>query len=92
MLRFVGLGILSAAIALAAAAQDTHYPPRGQQIPAPDCTLRNAWESAQTLACPYNIHERWLRDIEHWRAERRIRTAFAPARYEIQLVGAGAKP
>jgi gamma-glutamyl hercynylcysteine S-oxide synthase len=84
MFRSLCLGTLTAAIVLSAAAQDTHYPARGQQIPAPDCNmLRNAWEAAQALPCPPNIHDRWLRDIDHWRTERRIRTTFDPARYSL---------
>ena len=84
MFRPLSLGILFGAIALAAAAQDTQYPARGQQIPAPDCTnLHNVWESQQAAACPPNVHQRWLLDIEHWRAERRIRTAYDPSRYEL---------
>ena len=68
---------------LGAAAQDTRYAPRGQQIPPPDCmNLHNAWEGPQTI-CPPFAHERWLEDLQHWRAERRIRIAFDPSRYEM---------
>jgi formylglycine-generating enzyme required for sulfatase activity len=28
------------------------------------------------------MHERWLDDLRHWRAERRIRIAYDPSRYE----------
>jgi formylglycine-generating enzyme required for sulfatase activity len=78
------LGILVATLVLSASAQDTQYPPRGQQIPAPDCmNLHNVWESAQQGPCLVNAHERWLRDLQHWRAERRIRIAYDPARYEL---------
>ncbi|HEX4029503.1 MAG TPA: hypothetical protein VHX20_04020 [Terracidiphilus sp.] len=83
MQRTVYLGILWAALALAASAQDTQYPPHNQQIPAPACmNLHNAWQVAQP-PCPPFVHERWLADIEHWRTERRIRTAFDPARYQL---------
>jgi formylglycine-generating enzyme required for sulfatase activity len=82
MHRMWGLGILTMALAMGAAAQDTQFPPQGQQIPAPDCmNLHNAWEGAKA-ACPPQMHEIWLKDLEHWRAERRIRIAFDPARYE----------
>ena len=78
--------ILAAATIAAAAlasAQDTAFSPRGQQIPAPDCmNLHNAWEGPAVAACPPTMHETWLRDLQHWRTERRIRTAFDPARYE----------
>jgi formylglycine-generating enzyme required for sulfatase activity len=85
MFRIASLGVLAGAMALTAAAQDTQYPARGQQIPAPDCMiLHNAWESPQEHApCLAYAHERWLRDLEHWRAERRIRIAYDPSRYEL---------
>jgi formylglycine-generating enzyme required for sulfatase activity len=92
MLRTVSLRIVSPrtvsvallACAIAATAQDTQYPPNGQQIPAPDCTFQyHTWGSAPQLGCAPNAHERWLLDIDHWRSERRIRTAFDPSRYEL---------
>jgi len=84
MFRSIFLGVLAGAIALAAAAQDTQYAPRGQQIPAPDClNLHNAWDNVLTAGCPPFAHERWLRDLQHWRAERRIRIAYDPSRYEL---------
>jgi len=84
MLHKVSLGILLTAFSLTAAAQDTQYGPRGQQIPAPDClNLHYAWENVLTAGCLPFAHERWLRDIQHWRAERRIRIAYDPARYEL---------
>ena len=67
----------------AAWAQDTKYPARGQQIPAPDCmNLHFAWENVLQPTCPAGWHERWLEDLEHWRDERRIRVALDPARYQ----------
>jgi formylglycine-generating enzyme required for sulfatase activity len=70
-------------MALTAATQDTQYPPKGEQIPAPDCTnLYNAWDNTLHGACPPFTHERWLRDLKHWRSERRIRVGYDPARYE----------
>jgi gamma-glutamyl hercynylcysteine S-oxide synthase len=79
----IRLGILLAVIAVGAAAQDTRYAPRGQQIPAPDCmNLHNAWEGPQAT-CPPFMHERWLEDLQHWRTERRIRIAYDPSRYEL---------
>ena len=38
---------------------------------------------ARTAACSPITHERWLRDLQHWRTERRIRTAYDPSRYEL---------
>lgn len=74
---------LAAICTLPATSQDTQYPPHEEQIPAPQCmNLHNAWEGPQAAPCPADIHERWLRDIRHWRDERRIRTGYDPARYE----------
>jgi gamma-glutamyl hercynylcysteine S-oxide synthase len=84
MLRNVTLGLLAGTLALAATAQDTQYPARGQQIPPPDCmNLHYAWEGALRAGCAPFAHDRWLNDLEHWRAERRIRTAYDPSRYEL---------
>ena len=59
------------------------YGPHEQQIPPPPCmTLHFAWQGPQAI-CPPDVHERWLRDISHWRDERRIRIAFDPSRYEM---------
>jgi len=83
MNRSVCLALLAFALALAAAAQDTQYEPRGQQIPAPDClNLHFAWENAQA-ACAPGVHEHWLSDIQHWRAERLIRIAYDGSRYDL---------
>ena len=80
-MTIVSLLLLSFAVSLFA--QDTLYPPRGQQIPPPDCmNLHNAWESALST-CPPFTHERWLADLRHWRTERRIRITFDPSRYGI---------
>jgi iron(II)-dependent oxidoreductase len=76
------LGLLLSALALSAAAQDTQYPVRGQQIPAPECmNLHFAWEGP-TQICPPFVHERWLRDLQHWRTERLIRIAYDGSRYD----------
>jgi formylglycine-generating enzyme required for sulfatase activity len=83
MFRNTSLGIMLAAIALGAAAQDTLYAPRNQQIPTPHCLeLQNAWEGPQTNCAPF-AHERWLADLKHWRAERRIRIAYDASRYDL---------
>ena len=74
---------LTIAFAGFAAAQDSHYAPRGQQIPPPPClTMRGAWEGG-TPPCSAATHVEWLRDITHWRMERRIRVGYNPARYEM---------
>lgn len=83
MIRTLSLGVLFASLAVSAAAQDTAFAPRGQQIPPPDCmNLHFPWEAAAP-ACTPITHERWLNDLQHWRAERRIRIAYDPSRYEM---------
>jgi gamma-glutamyl hercynylcysteine S-oxide synthase len=84
MYRVCCLTILAGILTLTAAAQDTQYPARGQQIPAPEClNLHFAWENVLQPTCPPGTHERWLQDLEHWRFERRIRTSYSPLRYQI---------
>ena len=64
-------------------AQDSRYSPDNQLIPAPSClTLKGAWEGGYT-ACTNATHDEWLRDIRHWRDERRIRIGYAGARYAM---------
>jgi gamma-glutamyl hercynylcysteine S-oxide synthase len=87
MLRPGHVAVLGAAFAVAvaghAAAQDTKYMPAGQQIPSPEClTLREAWEGGYT-PCNDATHQLWLSDLNHWRAERRIRTGYDDARYRM---------
>jgi len=67
MLGKTCLRIMLGVMAMGAAAQDTLYAPRGQQIPPPNCmNLQNVWEDPQTT-CPPFAHERWLADLKHWR-------------------------
>jgi formylglycine-generating enzyme required for sulfatase activity len=62
-------------------AQDTRYAPVGQQISGPEClTQRGAWEGG-SKACTPEDFEVWLKDITHWRAERRIRIGYTDERY-----------
>ncbi len=68
-----------------AVAQDTHYRPAGEQIPSPDClTLSIAYSAALAGGyhpCPAEMHESWLKDVTHWRMERRIRIGYDGWRY-----------
>ena len=77
------LALCAAGIALFAAAQDTHYHPREQQIPAARCLgWHQVWEGGYQ-PCNALSHQQWLADITHWRDERRIRIGFDPSRYEL---------
>ncbi len=71
-------------ISLAGSAQDTHFPPTDQQIPAPDClavTVNDLWFPGSSLCGP-TVHESWLADLAHWRNERRIRIGYDGSRYD----------
>ena len=64
-------------------AQDTKFAPVGQQIPSPSClTMKGAWDGGGS-ACSESEHEGWLADIQHWRAERRIRIGYDGSRYDM---------
>ncbi len=63
-------------------AQDSNYRPKNQLIPAPGClTIKGAWEGGYT-PCTQDAHDAWLKDIRHWRDERRIRTGHDSSRYD----------
>lgn len=61
-------------------AQDTHYRPSGEQIPSPDC-LTHA--TSLKSDCAAQVHESWLKDVTHWRTERRIRIGYDGSRYSM---------
>lgn len=66
-----------------AAAQDTRYRPEHQQIPTPECLeMHGAWEGG-SKPCTAKEHEDWLKDIQHWRMERRIRIGYDGSRYDV---------
>ena len=71
--RFFAGSIAAAALAVSAAAQDSHYRPENQQIPPPSCLIhRGAWQGGSEPCTPES-YASWLKDISHWRFERRIR-------------------
>jgi formylglycine-generating enzyme required for sulfatase activity len=83
-----------AAVALAAGAQDTRFVPpgpweEGMINPPPCLTLQSAWSamyagsSPTPEECPENMHTYWLKDIRHWRDERRIRIGYDGSRYAL---------
>ncbi len=82
--RALVLAVMAATIALTSTAQDTSYPARGQQIPTPDCmSLHNAWEGNLAAGCNPFTHQRWLADLQHWRAERLVRITYDSSRYDL---------
>ncbi len=64
-------------------AQDSHFRPKNQQIPVPEClTMKSLWEGG-SKPCTQNEHDAWLADITHWRNERRIRVGYDGSRYDL---------
>ena len=76
-----------AALTMPALAQDSQFRPVGQQIPSPEClTVSTAYSSALSGGyhpCAPETHVEWLKDIQHWRMERRIRTGYDGWRYAL---------
>jgi len=73
----------SAMLAFSVAAQDFRYQPREQQIPPPSClTMHFPWEGGSAPCAP-GTHEEWLKAINDWRTEWRIRVGYSGARYEM---------
>ena len=79
------LTTLLALTTVTASAQDTKFVPfpsfKQTMIAGPDCLdWREAWEGGWS-PCGDDAHVRWLKDVTHWRDERRLRIGFDPARY-----------
>ncbi len=91
MKRVTRVGLFAAAVtltALPARAQDSNYRPQGQQIPPPACyTLTEAWEDLRAgpgpAPCTPELQQEWLKDVQHWKEERRIRIGYDDARYRM---------
>jgi len=67
---------------LPAAAQDVLNPPKWEQIPGPPCAGITEWNANKPpAACTPAETAAWMRDITHWRDERRIRSGFDPSLY-----------
>ena len=80
--------LLTATMLVAPAiAQDSHYRPKDQQFPSPEClTVGDPYLAASAVgykSCSVETHEQWLRDLEHWRTERRIRIGYDGSRYSL---------
>jgi iron(II)-dependent oxidoreductase len=69
--------------AVLAFAQDSKYRPTNQQIPVPDCLSIKGLLDGSFKPCTAEEHQQWLKDITHWRDERRIRIGYNGARYEM---------
>ncbi|MEO6830300.1 MAG: SUMF1/EgtB/PvdO family nonheme iron enzyme [Acidobacteriaceae bacterium] len=67
-----------------ALAQDSNYRPVGQQFPSPAClTFTKAYKPMDGgyRPCDPGVHDAWLKDITHWRAETKIRIGYDDFRY-----------
>ncbi|MGP0017734.1 MAG: formylglycine-generating enzyme family protein [Candidatus Sulfotelmatobacter sp.] len=77
------IAVLVLAAATISAAQDSHFSPKSQQIPVPEClSMKGLWEGG-SKPCSQTEHEAWLADITHWRMERRIRVGYNGTRYDL---------
>jgi gamma-glutamyl hercynylcysteine S-oxide synthase len=87
-LAWAGLPLAVLLLNTPAKAQDSHYAPRdgfarSQQFSAPDCyTEKGAWEGG-SQPCTAKSFDDWLKDLAHWRAERKIRIGYDSQRYEL---------
>jgi iron(II)-dependent oxidoreductase len=75
---------LSAAII--AMAQDTNYPPQGQQIPGPSCYYIPAWNTDRARICDPAEIAAWRQDISRWRDEERRRMGFDDSAYRLEAL------
>jgi iron(II)-dependent oxidoreductase len=74
--------VIVPALVISAVAQDTKNHAVNQQIPPPSClTLKGAWEGGYT-PCTDETHQEWLKDVTHWRMERRIRVGLDGPRFD----------
>ncbi|HTV81653.1 MAG TPA: SUMF1/EgtB/PvdO family nonheme iron enzyme [Acidobacteriaceae bacterium] len=67
----------------AASSQDDRYVPRDQQIPPPDCLTFRMPGDGIGYPCTGGEHQEWLKTVNAWRSERRIRVGFDPWRYSL---------
>jgi iron(II)-dependent oxidoreductase len=80
---FLRIAVPVLVVVTIASAQTSHFSPKSQQIPVPEClSMKGLWEGG-SKPCSQTEHEAWLADITHWRAERRIRIGYDGARYDL---------
>lgn len=80
----LGLILLALLSSLCLCAQDTKYPPQGEQIPGPDYVRDSRDHCCVTNDQPLNpsaAFKDWLADIKHWRREELIRMGYDGAEY-----------
>ena len=62
--------------------QDGQYRPKNQLIPGPACLTMKGIGEGSFAPCTEADHQRWLADVQHWRAERKIRIGYDSSRYD----------
>ena len=87
--RMLSISLLAPIFVLGVRAQDSHYvawPNIEELLNSPSClailAIRMPGERAN-IPCTLAMHQEWLADLNHWRAERRIRVGYDPARYSL---------
>jgi hypothetical protein len=95
MTTSASLLVIVMAMDLIARAQDTRFVTpgaweEGMINPQPCLKLHSGWEAMYSGAlpaeCPENMHDLWLKDIRHWRDERKIRIGYDGERYSISAL------
>jgi gamma-glutamyl hercynylcysteine S-oxide synthase len=85
--RMAKVAAVATVLTVSALAQDSRFVPSTfteQLLNSPPClTLRMPWEGGN-VPCTPMTHQEWLKDLTHWRAERRIRIGYDPARYSAR--------
>jgi formylglycine-generating enzyme required for sulfatase activity len=80
--RYRRYALLLAGLNTLAFTQDSQYPPKNQLIPAPEClTFKGLRTAGSNRPCSQNEHDDWLKDVTHWRDERRIRIGYNGSHY-----------
>lgn len=57
-------------------------PPENQQIPGPQCNFISDWNTSRAKVCSPAETAAWLADIQHWRAEVRLRMGYEASEYD----------
>jgi formylglycine-generating enzyme required for sulfatase activity len=84
-IRILWTVILLLVIAGSVFAQDTKFPPQGEQIPGPDKTETNTGQCcyrSDEIKDPAQAFKTWIDDVRHWRRERLIRMGYNGSEYE----------
>src|SRR5437016_3901782 len=78
-IRLLIFSVLALLLSAVLSAQDTRYPPQGEQIPGPPIardSSERCCERGEQPGPPRSIAEDWLADIRHWRREESVRMGY----------------